>query len=67
MGRQDFRSRDIRGFLSRVSVLDEGRHGVIELEQGLHVYGQAGLPVVSEGIQHQPGEGVVALQHVPKK
>ena len=46
-------------------LLDKGGHGVVELEEGLHVDGQAGLPVVGERVKDQPGEGVVALQHIP--
>ena len=45
-------------------VSDKGGHGVVELEQGLHVDGQARLPVVGEGVQHQPGQGIVTFQHI---
>jgi len=44
---------------------DEGGHGVVELEERLHVDGEAGAAVVGHRVQHQPGQRVIALQDVP--
>ena len=43
---------------------DESGQGVVELGQGLDVDGKAGVPVLGDGVQRQPGQRVVALQHV---
>ena len=39
---------------------------MVELCQRLHVDRQAGVPVVSHGVQGQPGQRVVSLQHEPE-
>jgi len=54
--------------ISRLEILlsDEGGQGVVELGQGLDVYREAGVPVVSHGVQRQPGQRVVSLQHEPE-
>ena len=44
--------------------LDEGGQGVVELGEGLHVDGETRAPVLGDGVQRQPGQRVVALQHV---
>ena len=52
--------------LERFCLSDECCQGVVELGQGLHVDGEAGVPVLGDGVQGQPGQGVVAFQHEPK-
>ena len=44
--------------------LDEGGQGVVELGEGLHVDGETRAPVLGDGVQRQPGQRVVTLQHV---
>ena len=46
---------------------DQGGQGVVELGQSLDVDGKTGVPVLRDGIQRQPGQGVVTLQHEPGK
>ena len=48
------------------SRLDGSSHGLVELKQTLHMDGKAGAPVTRLGVQHQPRQRVVALQHVPE-
>lgn len=45
---------------------DESGQGVVELGQSLDVDGKTGVPVLRDGIQRQPGQGVVTLQHEPE-
>lgn len=44
--------------------LDEGGQGVVELGEGLHVDRETRAPVLGDGVQRQPGQRVVTLQHV---
>ena len=44
---------------------DESSQSVVELGQGLDVDGKAGVPVLSDRVQRQPGQRVIALQHEP--
>ena len=45
--------------------LHQGGQAMVQLDQGLHVDGQAGLAVPGLGVHYQPGQRVVPLQHVP--
>ena len=57
----------VRLVWGRFSVSDESGQGVVELGQGLDEYREAGVPVVSHGVQRQPGQRVVSLQHEPEE
>ena len=57
----------VRLVWGRFSVSDESGQGMVELGQGLDVDGKAGVPVLSDRVQRQPGERVVTLQHEPGK
>ena len=45
---------------------DERRHVGVHLLQDLHVERHAGAAVVGDGVERQPGQRVVALEHVPE-
>lgn len=49
----------------RTPVSDERRHVGVHLLQDLHVERHAGAAVVGDGVERQPGQRVVALEHVP--
>ena len=44
--------------------LQESSEGVIELGQRLDVEREARTPIMSDWIQDQPGQGIVALQYI---
>uniref|UniRef100_A0A182J6U9 Uncharacterized protein n=1 Tax=Anopheles atroparvus TaxID=41427 RepID=A0A182J6U9_ANOAO len=52
--------------MSLLSLLSRGGSHVIELHQHLDVDRQAGETVVRVGVHGEPGEQIVALQHVPQ-